>query len=114
MDGFSTTLVEELIALRVNTPKRIVFCQTLKQCGDFYHNIKRLLGQLITNPPGVPAVVPFRIFGLFTSALRVEMRAQTLEEFCKPNSTLWLRGGLPLHKMRHQLARIRQGRKEWQ
>ena len=42
MNGLCTTLVEELIALRVNIPKTVV--QTLKHCGDFYHNIKRLLG----------------------------------------------------------------------
>lgn len=88
MNGLCATLAEELIALRSNTPKTVVFCQTLKQCGDFYHKIKRLLGPQITDPPGVPAIVPFRMISLFTSASRAEIRAETLEEFCKPNSTL--------------------------
>lgn len=90
MNGLCVTLAEELISLRASTPKTVVFCQTLKQCGDFYYKLKRLLGPQITEPPGVPAIVSFRIIGLFTSASRAEIREETLEEFCKQNSTLRL------------------------
>lgn len=50
--------------------------------------MKKLLGKNITEPPDVPAILPFRMIALFTSASRQEIRAEILQEFCLVNSAL--------------------------
>ena len=40
-----STLAQELIKVQADTPKTVLFCQTLQQCGDFHTRIKRLLGE---------------------------------------------------------------------
>lgn len=90
MDSLCYMLADELTTMHVNTPKTVLFCQTLKRCGEFYYKLKKLLGQNITYPPGVPAILPFRMISLFTAASRQEIREETLQEFCKPGSTLRL------------------------
>ena len=49
---------------------------------------KKYLGKYIIEPPGVPAILPFRIIALLTSASRPAIRAEILQEFCQINSTL--------------------------
>ena len=73
MNSLCATLPEELVALHADTPKIVVFCQTLKQHGNFYHKIKSLMGQHITDPPGVSAIVLFRMISLFTSPSRAKL-----------------------------------------
>ena len=76
--------------MRLETPKMVVFCKTLKEAGELHLKLKKLLGQNVTEPPGIPAVLPFRMVHLFTSASRVELREDILHNFCKSNSTLRL------------------------
>jgi len=87
-----STLAQELINMQADTPKTVLFCQTLQQCGDFHTRIKRLLGENITIPPGpsVPNIFPFRVISLFTSASRAELREKILQEFCKEKTNLRL------------------------
>lgn len=86
--GLCSSLAEEISLLRLATPKTVVFCKTLKQAGELHLKLKVLLGKDMTEPPGLPAVLPFRIVHLFTSASRAELREDILHEFCKNNSTL--------------------------
>ena len=40
INDLCTMLADELITLRVESPKTVVFCQTLKQCGYLYHKLR--------------------------------------------------------------------------
>ena len=88
MEDLCSTLSKELIESRASTPKTVLFCQTLQQCGDFYAIIKKELGQNLTEPPGAPCMFPFRMVSLFTSASRAELRAEVLQEFCRDKTNL--------------------------
>ena len=90
MEDICSTLAKELIADRASMPKTVVFCQTLKQCGDFYAEMKSELGQYLTEPPGAPRVIPFSMVSMFTSASRAELRAEVLQEFCCEKTNLRL------------------------
>ena len=59
-------------------------------CAVIYSNLKKTLGSNITEPPGLPNLVEFRLINLFTAATTSRMREKILEEFCKNNSTLRL------------------------
>lgn len=78
-----SALAEELVKMHAETPKTVLFCQTLQQCGNFYAKIKHLLGKNITVPPGAPSILPFRMVSLFTSAFRMELHNEIIQEFCK-------------------------------
>jgi len=82
------TLASELKAHHSNTPKTVVFCQTLKQCGEFHARIKKELGRYLTEPPDSPCIIPFRMVTMFTSASRTELRAEVLHEFCCEKTNL--------------------------
>lgn len=90
MADLCSVLAKELTDMRADTPKTVLFCQTLQQCGDFQLRIRRLLGRSITIPPGAPSIIPFRVLSLFTSASRAELREEILKEFCKENTNLRL------------------------
>ena len=90
MTELCSTLALELIEHRANTPKTVVFCQTLLQCSEFNAKMKRKLGINLTEPPGAPCVIPFRMISLFTSASRAVIRAEVLKEFCREETNLRL------------------------
>jgi len=87
---FCRLLSTELLASRTSTPKTVVFCRTLLSCAEIYGNLKKILGSNITEPPGLPNLIEFRVINLFTAASTPQMREQVLREFCKPVSTLRL------------------------
>lgn len=87
---FCSSLAKELRSQRNATPKTVVFCRSLKKCVDIYDNISRQLGKDITEPPGIPNVLPFRLMDLFTAASTADMREEILQEFCKPDTYLRL------------------------
>ena len=60
-------------------------------CGDIYQRIKNRFGSNITEPPGLPNIIEFRLINLFTAASTTEMREKVLDEFCKWNTRLRLR-----------------------
>jgi len=81
-------LSDELLTSRASTPNTVVFCWTLLSCGNIYGNLKKQLGSNITEPPGLPNLVEFRLINLFTAATTSRMREKILTEFCKDDSTL--------------------------
>ena len=85
MDGLCCTVADELTKTPCQCYQNSEIFQNLKQCEEFYCKINNLLGKYITEPPGVPAILPFRIIALFTSASRPEIRAEILQEFCQIN-----------------------------
>ena len=85
-----STLADELLKERTKCVKTVLFCYTLLDCGQIYAKLKRHLGNNITEPPGLPNIVEFRLISLFTAASTVEMKAKVLTEFCKSDTNLRL------------------------
>ena len=53
------------------------------------HNDKKLLGENITEPPGLPDnILRYRLVDVFTAASDNDMREEVLGEFCKTNPNL--------------------------
>ena len=84
-------LAKELLEKRCNTVKTIVFCRSLKDCGNMCIMLKRLLGKHITEPPGLPnRLLQFRLIDVFTAASDTDVREEIVVEFCKPDTKLRL------------------------
>ena len=86
----SKILADELLRERTSVVKTVLFCRTLLSCAEIYASIKRILGMHITEPPGLPNIIEFRLINLFTAASTPDMRTKVLAEFCKVNSNLRL------------------------
>lgn len=85
-----STLADELLKERTKCVKTVLFCYTLLDCGQIYAKLKRYLGKNITEPPGLPNIIEFRLINLFTAASTAEMKAKVLVEFCKSDNNLRL------------------------
>ena len=83
-------LAEELKEKRNLTPKTVIFCRSLSHCADMCTMMKRFLGSKITEPPGLPSMLQFRLIDIFTAASNVSMREEVLKEFCKADTKLRL------------------------
>ena len=84
-------LAKELLEKRCNTIKTVVFCRSLKDCGNMCIMLKKLLGKHITEPPGLPdSFLPFRLIDVFTAASDTDLREEIIVEFCKPDTKLRL------------------------
>jgi len=59
MAELCSTLALELKTHCFNTPKTVVFCQTLQQCGDFHAKMKKEQGRNLTEPPELPCINHF-------------------------------------------------------
>lgn len=90
LNEFCLTIAGELKSKRVNTPKTVVFCRSLKKCSKIHDTISWQLNKDITEPSDLPSVLPFRLLDLFTAASTPEMREEILKEFCKPDTYLRL------------------------
>ena len=84
-------LVKELMEKRVEATKTVIFCRTLKLCGELCITMKKMLGIHITEPPGLPdSLLKFRLIDVFTAASDVRMREAIVTEFCKSKTNLRL------------------------
>ena len=70
-------------------PKTVIFCRSLRHCADMCEFMRRLLGSHITDPPGLPSVLQYRLIDVFTAASDTDMR-EVLKEFCKKDTKLRL------------------------
>ena len=95
MDGLCRTIADELTKTRCQCYQNGENFQTLKQCEEVYCKTNKLLGKYITEPPGVPAILPFRIIALLTSASRLEIRAEIFNKGSAKSIQLYC---LRLHK----------------
>ena len=87
---FAHLLASELLTVRVQAPKTVVFCATVQQVADIFSIIKRDLGIHITEPPNVPNILPFWLVDMFTAGSTSVMRQRVLAEFCKKTTKLRL------------------------
>ena len=85
-----TSLAHELLDLRDKSPKTVLYCRTLLECAEVYALLKQCLGPNITEPPGLPNILEFRLINLFTAASTAEMREKVLAEFSKKETALRL------------------------
>ena len=84
-------LAKELLEKRSTATKTVVFCRSLCHCAKMCTLMRKLLGQNITEPPGLPDnMVEYRLVDVFTAASNTDMREEVLAEFCKCDSNIRL------------------------
>ena len=83
-------LTDELNSKQSQTPKTVLFCQSLQHCANIFATIKRLLGENITEPPGSPPDITNCIVSVFTSVSTTQMRELLLQEFSSTSTNLRL------------------------
>ena len=84
-------LAKELLEKRTATLKTVVFCRSLRHCADMCVIMRKLLGEKITEPPGLPDnMVQYRLIDIFTAASDKDIREEILAEFSKSNSSIRL------------------------
>lgn len=60
-------MVSSLRANLINTPRVIVYCQSLDKCSALYAHFLHELGPSSYYPPGAPHLSDYRLFGMFHS-----------------------------------------------
>ena len=84
-------LAKELKEKRIAATKTVVFCRSLKTCAKMCLILKKLLGECVTEPPGIPdSFLQFRLMDVFTAASDTDVREEVLAEFCKRHTNLRL------------------------
>ena len=88
LEEFTTTIASELISSRVNTPKTVIFCQSLIECVEVFSMVKVKLGHEISEPPGFEHIVELRLLTSFTAVSSNEHKESIIDEFSKMDSIL--------------------------
>ena len=87
---FCSNLVDDLIKWRIRMQKTVLLCTTLQECVNIYSFVKKRLRPKITEPPGVPNILQFRLVDMFTAGSTTDMRENILAEFCQKDTKLRL------------------------
>ncbi|XP_065884181.1 ATP-dependent DNA helicase RecQ-like isoform X2 [Dysidea avara] len=91
LNDLAAIVSAELVELRTNTPKTVLFCRSHLQCVKLLVELKKLLKDKITEPPGMPVTnIHYRLIDNFTSGSKTEAREVILQEFCKRDTSLRL------------------------
>ena len=59
------SLISTLSKKSIQTPRVLVYCQSLDMCADLYAHFHYELGEASYYPPGSPHLSDFRLFGMF-------------------------------------------------
>ena len=91
LNDLCSLLSSELLEHRAKVPKTVLFCRTLQGCADIYVGLRKLLGDQITEPAGLPVnLVKFRLIDIFTAGSKAQMREAVVTEFCRSDTKLRL------------------------
>ena len=91
LDKFTTSLCTDLMRLRLDYPKTVVFCRTYDDAADLYITMRSKLGGAFTHPPNVPVCLQqFRLVDMYHRLSTVDMREKVLASIAQPGSTLRL------------------------
>jgi ATP-dependent DNA helicase RecQ len=60
-------LIKQLKVNRKESPRTIIFCQTLQICSEVYETFQKALGADITHPPNAPNRSRYRLVDMYTS-----------------------------------------------
>ena len=88
LDELSAVIAGDLIKMKMNYPKTIVFCRTYRDCSDLYARLLCYLGDDKTEPAGYPNFLQFRLLTMYTRASTVAMKQAVLSVFTKQGSKL--------------------------
>ena len=88
LKDMSVSIVDELKDARIKTPKTVVYCRSLNKCAEIFSTVCKLMGNDITEPPGLPNIIPFQMVDIFTTASTPRVREDIVQEFCKPGTYL--------------------------
>ena len=83
-------LVCSLQAKLVDTPRVIVYCQSLNTCSDLFAHFLFHLGPASYYPPGSAEVSDNRLFGMYHSCTSQYNKDIILESLRDPNGVVWI------------------------
>ena len=89
LDKFCQLLANEIQIYRTGFPKTIIFCQTYPDCANMYHQLKCILGEDFSDPPGYPSKFhQFRLIDMYNRSCTQDMKTKVLSSFKVPGSKL--------------------------
>lgn len=88
LDMLVDTLCQALKQERINFPKTLVFCRSCKECGELYVAILDKLGKAVTEPPGYPNFLEFRLVSMYTRPSKSSYKELVLSLFRNTRSKL--------------------------
>jgi len=88
LDMLVDTLCNGLKEERINFPKTLVFCRSCTECTDIYEAILDKLGTAVTEPPGYPNFLEFRLVSMYTRPSKSSYKELVLSLFRNTQSKL--------------------------
>ena len=87
-DDFIRQVSEQLKEKRLSYPKTIIFCNNYSDVSKLYAYIFQFLGANVTEPPGYPNVLKYRLLTMFSRASTTDMKEKVIAAFCSTNIVL--------------------------
>ena len=81
LDMLVDTLCNGLKEERIDIPKTLVFCRSCPDCVELYLAITDKLGKAITEPPGYPNFLEFRLVSMYTRPSKLSYKELVLSLF---------------------------------
>ena len=81
-------LVSTLREKSINTPRVLVYCQSLDMCADLYAHFHYELGEASYHPPGSPHLSDFRLFGMFHASTPQHNKDVILKSLLVPDGVV--------------------------
>jgi len=79
---------EQLKEKRLSYPKTIIFCNSYSDISKLYTGIFQILGAEVTEPPGYPNVLKYRLLTMYSRASTTDMKERVIAAFCNKESVL--------------------------
>ena len=88
IDTDFVSLVTTLREKAVNTPRVLVYCQSLDTCADLYAHFHYELGEASYYPPGSPHLSDYRLFGMFHASTPQHNKDVILKSLLVPDGVV--------------------------
>ena len=88
VDDIVLQISEQLKEKRITYPKTIIFCQSYSDVSKLYGDIFQFLGMDVTEPPGYPNVLKYRLIMMYSRASTSDMKEKVISTFCTKDSVL--------------------------
>ena len=76
-------LSHQLIKLKNDAPKTIIFCQRFDECSEIYLLFKHFLGKEFTHPSGAPDLAKYRVIDMYTGGCTEKcIKESIIKSFC--------------------------------
>ena len=81
VQDFTDSIVQELLQMRLNFPKTIVYIRSYVDCITVYQLVKSKMGINFTEPAGYPNLSAYRLIEMYTRVLPPEKKDEVLQSF---------------------------------